>query len=94
MIDLVEGRALGLNASGSLVWEMLSSATEEEIASAVQARFGGRKDQVLSDVQHLLEELVGRGLIREAQEALENEPEATPQRHPSRGVLDVMRRLK
>lgn len=94
VVDLLEGKALGLNASGSLVWEMLPNSTEEEIAIALQGRFGGSAGQILTDVQRLLEELAQRGLILEAGETLDVEPDTACQRHFSQSILDVMRRQR
>jgi len=94
VIDLVGGKALGFNRSGSLVWEMLSGSTEEEITTALCKRFGGRRKQVLTDVRLLIEELARRGLVVEAGATPEADPATARQPHFSRRVLDVMRRQR
>jgi hypothetical protein len=63
IVDLVDGKALGLNPTGSFVWTRLTSSSEEEIAAALAAEFTVELPQARNDVAELLADLEQRKLV-------------------------------
>lgn len=63
VIDLAQGRSLGLNATAGLVWTLLAEHDDEEIAVELTRRYGLSLEAARADVAELLEALLERGLI-------------------------------
>jgi hypothetical protein len=64
LLDLEGEQYYGLNASGTLIWEMLSDGGGREQASSALVRaFGIEQSRALADVDALIVELVGAGLL-------------------------------
>ena len=57
-----EGRVLGLNPTGSLVWSMLEERDEEGLVAAVVQRFAVDDARAREDVRRFLAFLRERGL--------------------------------
>ncbi len=64
LIDLDRGRSLGLNETGSLLWPLLPSSTENELATALVAEFDVAPETALRDVNAFLQELRERGFLQ------------------------------
>jgi hypothetical protein len=65
VMNLGEGRVLGLNATGSLVWSLLEERDEEGLARALADRFATELEQARTDVREFLGFLRERGLAVE-----------------------------
>jgi hypothetical protein len=65
VLDLATGRAIGLNATGTLVWTFLPSESEESIAGRVAETFGVDAETALADVAEFVAMLRDRRLIAE-----------------------------
>ena len=63
LIDLEQGNALGLNATGSLLWPLLPRCGPAELAEALVAEFEVNRDLADRDVAAFLTLLRERGLI-------------------------------
>ncbi len=64
-MSLEEGRVLGLNPTGALVWSLVEERDEEGLVAAVVARYETDRDQAREDVRGFLSLLRERGLVRE-----------------------------
>ncbi len=65
-MSLAEGRALGLNATGALVWSLVEERDEDGLVAAVVERFATDRDSARQDVRGFLTLLRERGLVAEA----------------------------
>jgi hypothetical protein len=65
VMSLAEGRVLGLNPTGTLVWSLLEERDEEGLAAAVADRFATDVDRAREDVRGFLSLLRERGLVLE-----------------------------
>jgi hypothetical protein len=63
VIDLGQGRTLGLNATGSLVWSLLAAHDEDAIAGEVARRFAVTPEVARRDVHEFLTGLADQGLL-------------------------------
>jgi hypothetical protein len=63
VVDVSTRRVLGLNATGSLVWQLVASGVQEDLAGAVAERFGVPRADAEEDVSQFLGALRGRGLL-------------------------------
>jgi hypothetical protein len=63
VIDLGQGRTLGLNPTGSLVWSLLAAHDEAAIASELARRFDVGPDAARRDVDEFLSGLADQGLL-------------------------------
>jgi hypothetical protein len=66
VMSLDEGRVLGLNPTGALVWSLLEERDEEGLARAVAERFATDVEHARADVRDFLRLLRERGLAVEA----------------------------
>jgi predicted deacylase len=67
VIDLVKGFSLGLNPTGSLVWDLLADHDEPAIAGEVARRFDVTPEAARRDVHEFLAVMRERGLVTEAE---------------------------
>jgi hypothetical protein len=67
VIDLVNGFSLGLNPTGSLVWDLLADHDEGAIAGEVARRFDVSPETASRDVHEFLAAMRERGLVTEAE---------------------------
>jgi hypothetical protein len=65
VMNLPEGRALGLNPTGSLVWSLLEEEDEDGLVRALAERFATNEDQAREDVRAFLALLRERRLVVE-----------------------------
>lgn len=63
LVDLDEGRALALNAAGSLLWSRLEERSESELVAALQEEFGIDAERAAADVRDFLALLERRGFV-------------------------------
>jgi len=61
-----EGRVLGLNPTGAVVWSMLEEHDEDGLVAAVVERFATDEARARQDVRAFLALLRERGLVVEA----------------------------
>jgi hypothetical protein len=66
IVDLVEGRMLGLNATGSLIWSLLAEQRDADLAQAVAQRFDVDLQSAARDVADFIGWLRERKLVAEA----------------------------
>ena len=66
VISLAEGRVLGLNPTGALVWSLVEEQDEDGLVAAVVERFATDDDRAREDVRGFLSLLRERGLVVEA----------------------------
>jgi hypothetical protein len=66
VMSLAEGRVLGLNATGALVWSLVGERDEDGLVAAVVERFATDRERVREDVRGFLALLRERGLVVEA----------------------------
>ena len=66
VMSLAEGRVLGLNPTGALVWSLVEERDEEGLAAAVVDRFLVGTESAREDVRGFLSLLRERGLVVEA----------------------------
>jgi hypothetical protein len=66
VMSLAEGRVLGLNATGALLWSLLEERDEDGLVAAVVERFATDAASARSDVREFLGLLRERGLLSEA----------------------------
>lgn len=64
LVDLVQGKAIGLNRAGSLLWKrVLPGATEEDLVSVLVSEYGLDGQRARADVASFLGSLGERGLL-------------------------------
>ena len=66
VMSLAEGRVLGLNPTGALVWSLVEERDEEGLVAAVVERFAADEARAREDVRGFLSLLRARGLVVEA----------------------------
>jgi hypothetical protein len=66
VMSLAEGRVLGLNATGALLWSLLEERDEDGLVAAVVERFATDAASARGDVREFLGLLRERGLLFEA----------------------------
>jgi Coenzyme PQQ synthesis protein D (PqqD) len=66
VMSLAEGRVLGLNATGALVWSLIEERDEDGLVAAVVERFATDEDRAREDVRGFVSLLRVRGLLVEA----------------------------
>jgi hypothetical protein len=66
VMSLAEGRVLGLNATGALVWSLVGERDEDGLVAAVVERFATDRERALEDVRGFVALLRERGLVVEA----------------------------
>ena len=66
VMDLAEGRVLGLNPAGTLVWSLVEERDEDGLVAAVVERFATDERSAREDVLGFLAVLRERGLVAEA----------------------------
>lgn len=64
LIDLDQGRSLGLNETGSFLWPRLPSSSEDDLVSALLAEFDVTPEQARLDVRAFLLQLRERGFVQ------------------------------
>jgi hypothetical protein len=63
LVDLADGKALGLNPTASLIWSLLETREPDEIARAVAARFDVDQGTARTDVDEFLSWLEDARLV-------------------------------
>lgn len=66
VMSLGEGRVLGLNPTGTLLWSLLEERNEDGLVAALVERFATDESQAREDVRGFLTLLRERGLVGEA----------------------------
>jgi hypothetical protein len=66
VMSLAEGRVLGLNPTGALVWSLLEERDEDGLVAAVVERFATDAANAREDVRGFVSLLRERGLVGEA----------------------------
>lgn len=66
VMSLAEGRVLGLNPTGALVWSLVEEQDEEGLVAAVVDRFLVGTESAREDVRGFLSLLRERGLLVDA----------------------------
>ena len=66
LMSLAEGRVLGLNGAGALVWSLVGEQDEDGLVAAVVERFATDRERAREDVRGFLALLRERGLVVEA----------------------------
>jgi hypothetical protein len=66
VLSLGEGRVLGLNSTGALVWSLVEERDEDGLVAAVVERFLESDAQARADIREFLGMLRERGLVTEA----------------------------
>jgi hypothetical protein len=66
VMSLAEGRVLGLNPAGALVWALVEERDEDGLVAAVVERFATEGARAREDVRGFLALLLERGLVVEA----------------------------
>ncbi len=66
LMSLAEGRVLGLNPTGALVWSLVAERDEDGLVAAVVERFATDRERAREDVRGFLAFLRERGLVVEA----------------------------
>ena len=66
VMSLAEGRVLGLNPTGALVWSLLEERDEDGLVTAVVERFATDARHAREDVRGFVAMLRERGLVGEA----------------------------
>lgn len=66
VLSLAEGRVLGLNPAGALVWSLVEERDEDGLVAAVVERFATDEGRAREDVRGFLSLLRGRGLLADA----------------------------
>ncbi len=66
VMSLAEGRVLGLNPTGALVWSLVEERDEEGLVAAVVDRFLVGTESAREDVRGFLSLLRERGLLVDA----------------------------
>jgi hypothetical protein len=65
VMSLAEGRVLGLNPTGALVWSLVGERDEDGLVAAVVERFDADRELAREDVRGFLSMLRERGLLTE-----------------------------
>lgn len=66
LLDLANGRYYGLNAVGTRVWTLAAGGTRvEDVVTALAGEFDADAPRIRDDVEALLADLIGRGLLVE-----------------------------
>jgi hypothetical protein len=63
VVDLPRRRLLGLNPTGSFIWDRIDSASEEEISAELARAFDVEEGQARSDVRAFIARLRDRGFL-------------------------------
>jgi hypothetical protein len=66
VMSLAEGRVLGLNPAGTLVWSLLEECSEDGLVAALVERFATDERSAREDVRGFVALLRERGLVSEA----------------------------
>ena len=66
VMSLAEGRVLGFNSTGALVWSLVGERDEDGLVAAVVERFATDGERARADVRGFLALLRERGLVVEA----------------------------
>ena len=66
VMSLGEGRVLGLNPTGTLLWSLVEERNEDGLVAALVERFATDAGQAREDVRGFLTLLRERGLVGEA----------------------------
>jgi hypothetical protein len=66
VMSLAEGRVLGLNPTGALVWSLVEERDEDGLVAAVVERFATEPEAAREDVRGFVAVLRERGLVLEA----------------------------
>ena len=66
VMSLGEGRVLGLNPTGTLLWSLVEERDEDGLVAALVERFATDERQAREDVRGFLTLLRERGLVGEA----------------------------
>ncbi len=66
LMSLAEGRVLGLNPTGALVWSLVEERDEDGLVAAVMERFAADHERAREDVRGFVSLLRERGLVVEA----------------------------
>ena len=66
VMSLGEGRVLGLNPTGTLLWSLVEERDEDGLVAAVVERFATDEGRAREDVRGFLTLLRERGLLGEA----------------------------
>jgi hypothetical protein len=66
VMSLAEGRVLGLNPTGTLVWSLVEERDEDGLVAALVERFATDERSAREDVRGFLSLLRERGLVGEA----------------------------
>jgi hypothetical protein len=66
VMSLAEGRVLGLNPTGALVWSLVEERDEDGLVAAVVQRFATEAAAARGDVREFLSLLRERGLVVDA----------------------------
>jgi len=66
VMSLAEGRVLGLNPTGALVWSLVEERDEDGLVAAVVERFATEAAAAREDVRGFVALLRERGLVLEA----------------------------
>jgi len=66
VMTLAEGRVLGLNPAGALVWSLVEERDEDGLVAAVVERFATEATAAREDVREFMALLRERGLVLEA----------------------------
>ncbi len=66
VMSLAEGRVLGLNPTGALVWSLVEERDEDGLVAAVVERFATEATAAREDVREFMALLRERGLVLEA----------------------------
>lgn len=66
VMSLAEGRVLGLNPTGALVWSLVEERDEDGLVAAVVERFATEVTEARDDVRGFLALLRERGLVVDA----------------------------
>jgi hypothetical protein len=63
LVDLESGSALGLNATGSLIWKLLEDHDEEAIINKLTERFEVTPEAARADLHSFIDQLCERSFI-------------------------------
>jgi hypothetical protein len=66
VMSLAEGRVLGLNPTGALVWSLVEERDEDGLVAAVVERFATEATAAREDVREFMALLRERGLVLDA----------------------------
>jgi hypothetical protein len=66
VMNLAEGRVIGLNATGALVWSLVEECDQDGLVAALVERFATDERSARDDVRGFLSLLRERGLVDEA----------------------------